>query len=125
MTIRLLSIALVLLLVGCGKDADYYMKRGNEYLASGHLVEAAREFEKAVKVEPGNYEALNSLGAVLSSIGQYERAVEYFERAVAVNDTLIEAHYNLGKALALSKRYREALDQFRKAAMLDSTYALA
>jgi Flp pilus assembly protein TadD len=61
---------LALLVLSCGKDADQYMEEGNAYLRRSDMANAIAMFEKAVEADPGNYEAHNSLGAVLSAIGE-------------------------------------------------------
>lgn len=116
---------LVLLALGCGKDTEYYMEEGNAYLRRRDMTNAIIMFERAVEADPDNYEAHNSLGALLSTIGDFKRAAEHFRAAVAVNDSFVEAHYNLGRALAEVGDYEDGLTELNKAIGLDSTYALA
>lgn len=115
----------VLLIAGCGKDADDYVSEGNAYVARGDMANAALQYEKATEVDPENFEAHNSLGAVLSSMGDFNRAIDHFRLAIALNDSMVEGHYNLGRAYAETGKPREALMEFRQAAQLDTAYALA
>jgi tetratricopeptide (TPR) repeat protein len=118
-------LLIVLVVLGCGRDADYYMEQGNAYLRRGDMAGAIGMFERAVEIDPDNHEAHNSLGASLSAIGDYNRAIGHFRAAVAVNDSFVEGHYNLGRALAEIGSYEEALAELAKTIQLDSTYALA
>jgi tetratricopeptide (TPR) repeat protein len=120
------GVVLVLLVaLGCGRDAEYYMNEGEAYVRRGDMTNAVGMFEKAVEAEPSNYEAQNSLGAALSTIGDFERAVGHFRTAVAIDDSLVEGHYNLGRVLAEIGSYDEALTELGKVISLDSTYSLA
>jgi protein O-GlcNAc transferase len=118
-------LLLVVLALGCGRDAEQYMEEGNAYLRRGEMANAVSMFEKAVEADPGNYEAHNSLGVVLSAIGDFERAIGHFQNAVALNDSFVEGHYNLGRAYAEVGRFDDALAELRRTIDLDSTYALA
>jgi tetratricopeptide (TPR) repeat protein len=117
--------AALMFLTGCGKDAAHYVDEGNAYVAEGDMANAALAYEKAVEIDPGHYDAHNSLGVVLSTMGDFNRAIDHFRLAVSLNDSLVEGHYNLGRAYAEIGRPQEALMEFRRAAQLDSTYALA
>jgi tetratricopeptide (TPR) repeat protein len=121
----LIVLLMVVLLVGCGKDGDYYLREGNACVGRGDMAGAVVQFDRAVEADPDNHEAHNSLGAALSAMGDFTRAIEEFQLAVALNDSFVEGHYNLGRALSEIGRLREALDAFRKATTVDSTYALA
>jgi tetratricopeptide (TPR) repeat protein len=125
---RAAAVALVvvtMILAGCGKDAAYYVDEGDAYVAQGDMANAAIAYEKAVEIAPDDYDAHNSLGAVLSSMGDFNRAIDHFRLAISLNDSLVEGHYNLGRAYAETGKFQEALSEFWAAAHLDSTYALA
>jgi protein O-GlcNAc transferase len=120
-----IPVLLLLLVLGCGKDADYYMEEGNAYLKRGDMAGAIGMFEKAVNADPADYEAQNALGVALSAVGDFQGAIGHFRTAVAINDSFIEGHYNLGRALAQLGSYTDALAELRRVTQLDSTYALA
>jgi tetratricopeptide (TPR) repeat protein len=122
---RSVVLIVLLLLVGCGKDAEHYLEEGNAYLRKRDMANAIAMFERAVEIAPENHEAQNSLGTVLAVIGDFKRAVGHFRAAVAAKETFVEGHYNLGRTLVELGQNEEALGEFERTVQLDSTYALA
>jgi tetratricopeptide (TPR) repeat protein len=76
---------------------------------------AMAECREALKYQPDNAEALNLLGAGLSTTGQAEAAIPVLERAIQLSPALPEAHFNLGLALESLGASSENKDRFDRA----------
>ncbi|MFQ5672287.1 MAG: tetratricopeptide repeat protein [Nitrospinales bacterium] len=64
-----------------------------------------RYYRKAIQKDPGNFRALNNMGALLLDQENYARAKPYIQRAAEVNPANAEALYNL--AVIATKTGRE------------------
>ncbi|MCX7786584.1 MAG: tetratricopeptide repeat protein [Spirochaetes bacterium] len=77
------------------------LKRGNAYMAEKRFEAASEEFERAIQLDPYNFQAWNNRGAVeLNYRKNPARAVEYFQRAVEYT-SLPAIHNNLKRAQAM------------------------
>jgi len=66
---------------------------------SGEFREAARCFEKALKLDPTHANAHNNLGASLHLLDRHDQAIDCYRRALALNPRYPDAYRNLGNAL--------------------------
>ena len=78
--------------------ANYNM--GALLQARGRLEEAGFYYRKALKVEPANATALNSLATVLLQEGQIPEAMTELRAALQADPDYLNARYNLARALA-------------------------
>jgi tetratricopeptide (TPR) repeat protein len=74
----------------------------------GDLVNARRELETAIRLEPGNPVALREMGLILFSAGNYELSRRFFVRAINANPNDKAAQGYLGCSLARLNRLEEA-----------------
>lgn len=81
--------------------------------------EAARHYQKALKLRPGYAEVHLNLGLVLAKAGRIEQAAEHFEYTVKLRPGMAKAHYNLGLARQARGRHQEAIDHYRRALLAD------
>jgi Flp pilus assembly protein TadD len=65
-------------------NAAAFMAFGNALYAVGSLRKATRAFEQAVRIDPGNGDALNNLAHLLAESQDIERAEATARRAVAI-----------------------------------------
>ncbi len=98
-------------------------ERGQALVTLGRPDEAKRAFEAVLAAEGGDTRfapyALNHLGALAHSRGDYEGAAAHFARAAAeapgFDDTLAaEATFARGRALMAAERYADAADAFAR-----------
>jgi len=84
-----------------------------------HLEEGFDLIRKAVALEPGSGQIVDSLGWAHYRLGHYEEAVDYLERAVALEpgDPILNDH--LGDAYLKAGRQKEAGFQWQRALKLD------
>jgi len=83
--------------------------------AVGNLEEAARAYDKGLKLEPDNVAARNNLGNVLRALGACDDARVAFEAVLRRSPDFAEARHNLGLALADAERWEEAVSAYRAA----------
>jgi tetratricopeptide (TPR) repeat protein len=95
--------------------AEELLARGNMFIQSQVWDEAAREFRKAIKMEPDYAEALNNLGLCLLYAGKPEEAAEALSDALRAFPGWQLAEANLGLAYARMQHHQEAADYYKKA----------
>ncbi len=91
---------------------------GNQFLAQGNYAEAARRFEQAVRLEPGDEGVHYNLAIALAKLGQTEEAKKHYTEALQIFPDHEDAHNNLGNLLMLKNKLTEATDHFREAVRL-------
>jgi tetratricopeptide (TPR) repeat protein len=96
--------------VPAGRDADYYLRRGEELQTRGKLGQARAFCERALERSPGHPEALVCLGYVALDTGRLAEALSHF-RAASTRD-YAEAYIGLGTVYRRQGRPRKALDAY-------------
>ncbi len=92
---------------------------------TGNFEEAIREFQEALRMDPGYAEAHGNLGDTLLQAGKIHEAMKQWQQAIQLNPRYPQARYNLGVALALQGRTQEAIDQWEEALRIKPDYAEA
>ena len=72
-------------------DSTLHLRRGWTYLVTGANDLARRDFDEAVRLEPGNGEAYAGRGSSLAALGQYREAVRDAEESLRHGD--VETHF--------------------------------
>jgi len=75
---------------------------------------AIKLLQDAVRAEPQEPVALNTLGAALESDDRLDEALEQFRKALHIEPAFSNARYNMANALAAQGKFEEAADGFRK-----------
>ena len=88
---------------------------GYALLKTGQLPAAQKEFEAALKLEPGNVYSEYFLAQVLDSQGLRERALSLYEAIVASGNVIYNTYQRLGQAYARKKEFDIALAMTRQA----------
>jgi Flp pilus assembly protein TadD len=78
----------------------------------GKIAEALVALNRAVSLDPKEFEAHWALGRALALKERYAEAVESFQKAVALAPGRSDAHYQLGLALKRLGRTEEANREF-------------
>ena len=68
--------------------------------------------EATFGANPAHADALNSLGVIMETSGDLNRATRPFRRALAANPSLRPAHYHLGRIYTNQKHYPQTLAEF-------------
>ena len=91
----------------------------------GKLAEAERLYALVLGEDPGNFDALHSLGLVNLQRGALAAGIGLLARASAVRPDSAEAWSNLALGYARSRRYDEAVASYDKAIALKPNHAAA
>ncbi|MHB1291141.1 MAG: FkbM family methyltransferase [Sulfuricella sp.] len=86
---------------------------------SGNLKDAERFYHEALRLDPGNPDALHLLGLACHQSGRHAEAVEYIGRAIRANGKVAIFHNNMGEACRALGRMEEAARHYRHALRLD------
>jgi tetratricopeptide (TPR) repeat protein len=87
---------------------------GNCLAKDGQLLEAEKEFRRAVELQPKLVDAHYSLGLALGQQGKGEAAIQSFRAAIAIQPDYAAAWGNLGFALQKEGEFAEALKALEK-----------
>ncbi len=87
---------------------------GSLYAEEGRMVEAKREFEKAIEIRPGFSKPHNNLGNIYYSEGRFEEAAREYKLAAELDQANVEALYNLGNVYMVLNRKGEATEAFTR-----------
>lgn len=102
--------------------SDKNLENGKKQLRKGHCKQAIHEFEKSLRKNPENFEALYWLGVAQGMCGYYSDANDRFFAAVrySPNRTWTSRVYaTIGLTLILSGRYAEGRYYVEKAKAID------
>lgn len=90
------------------------LREGHAHFTAGRHDEARRLFERVLRSDPKQHDALNLLGLIAAEQGEVERAVQLLRRAVAASPGFGNAWCNLGLMLARLGRHEEALAAYER-----------
>ena len=96
------------LLVEDPKDAAAHNELGGVLAATNRPTDAQHEFETAIALDPGNFDALYNLAGIEADNNNLPRASELLEQALKQKDDA-DAHQLLGNIYAQSGRLADAL----------------
>ena len=92
--------------------ADAYEKKGL-------YDEAIKEYQEALRLNPGRSEFYYNLGNVYYAKGLYEEAIKEYQEALRLDPGKIDTYYNLGNVYDSKGLYDEAIEEYRQALRLD------
>jgi tetratricopeptide (TPR) repeat protein len=98
---------------------------GNRLFDRGEVAAAIEAFERALRIDPGFPEALNSLGVAWYERKEYDRAITYLQQAVLAKPDFVEALNNLGACYLFRRRFNDASIAFEKVVALLPDFAEA
>jgi len=92
---------------------------GDALYQAGDIAEAAKEFERGLRIDPREENLHNSLGVCFGVQGDQLKAIEAFENALEINPDNVMALHNTGYSKSILDDAEGALTCFRKAHELD------
>ena len=100
---------------------DIAVSLGNVYFSIEKYDEAAKAYEKAVKIWPssGNH---YSLGQAYMNAGRYSEADKAFNTVLRMDPDQTAGYYGLGLNFSRQGRYEEAVLQFKEAVRIDPKF---
>jgi len=100
-------------------DPDVLNAYGVALSDDGQHVEAQRQFERVLSLDPNNAPALQNLGILSLRRGDASSARTYLNRALDLNRKLPLALNTLGVVYAQSNDYKHAVDAWSRAVAID------
>lgn len=91
------------------------VKMGIEYMEQGNLARAHDKLDKALAIDPGNPDALQTRALIYQLQGENELANTLFERALSAAPNFTRARNNYAAFLYSRGRIAEACDQLERA----------
>jgi Flp pilus assembly protein TadD len=91
----------------------------------GKFVEAAAQYNEAIRLNPGYAGAHNNLGLVLSGQGKFVEAAAQYKKAIRLDPGDAMPHYNLGFVRFRQGNFAEAAAQYNQAIWLNPNYGEA
>jgi tetratricopeptide (TPR) repeat protein len=76
-------------------DAKIIYEQALQRQREGKLKEAKELYEKVIKIDPRNVQALNNLGVIYMNMKTYKWAIMRFNDAIKIKHNYPDAHYNL------------------------------
>ena len=98
---------------------------GNALAAEGRFDEAVDQFQRALRIDPNDSDAVYNLGNALARQGNFEAAGKQLQYALQINPRNAMAAYDLGNVRARQGRFDEAMNQFERALKTDPGLAKA
>lgn len=91
-------------------DANLLRLYGNALVGTDKIPQAIIQFDKALKLDPLNAKAHNSLGVAFDLTGKHDQAQESYQKALAITPGEPEFINNLALSRALSGDYESAVE---------------
>lgn len=94
-------------------DARAFNNNGVDFVAQGKYQEAAKEFEKAVALDPKFHAARYNLALAHYNLGSTKEAIHEFQELVNSSYYFVNAHYNLGTIYLREGMVDKAIEQLK------------
>ena len=94
------------------------VQEGLRHQRAERSAEAASCYERALALDPGNFDALQFLGVIRFRGGEPDAGINLLQQALALHPHHASALNNLGNALRAAGRMSEALEAYRRAVAL-------
>lgn len=101
------------------RDAKYWYQLGRDYQAKKDYSEAVIAYEKALELDPKDFEIYNAMGVVYSILGEHRLAIQLINEAIRLQPMTSYLHNNLGFAYLSQGLASEAAGAFQRALQLD------
>ena len=98
------------------------LKHGNSLRRDGNANEAARLFQTALDLTPGDFAILSEFGELLCQAGEYKHAIALLEAAREQKIDSARLLNNLGFVLRALNRREEAIADFEQALRIDPEF---
>ena len=92
------------------------------FLQTDRVDKAINANEKAVELNPKDFEAHNNLGMNFQQIGKYDDAIACYEQAIKLNPNIPLVYYNLGNSFKEIDKLIQAESNYKQALSLKPDY---
>ncbi len=91
-------------------DAETLMNLGVAYAFNGNFVEAEKQYQRAIEIDPGNPKSYYLLGNVLMAQDQPQAAQSQYQKAVGLDPQYISAWMHLIQSLADQQKFDKVIE---------------
>ena len=106
-------------------NSSALLEQAERLQRTGNIPDAARAYSQLLRQEPANLQALQQLGLICFTVGQFADAERLLASAVRVNPGSAELSYSRGCALQQLGRHEDALAAFARALSIRPDFAEA
>lgn len=106
-------------------NAEYYNKKGLDYINYNEIEKAEQFFIKSIETEINYLQAYNNLAYVYLLKNKPDKAIEYAEKAILFNNDYTEAYYNIAMAYKLKNDNTKQLEYLNKCLYTNKRYQKA
>lgn len=103
---------------------DWFMK-GLDLYSQGKYNESLQAYNRALELDPNDFEAWNNKGIDEGLLGKYDDALRSFQNAVGINQSYAEAWYNMGVIYDFKRDYYTAVQAYKRATQINPAYQKA
>jgi tetratricopeptide (TPR) repeat protein len=93
-------------------EAHFYL--GLVADAQGQTLEAAAQYEAALRTNPSDARPYNKLGLIWQRAGKFDAAIANFRKAIQLDPLTTVARFNMGVALMQLQKYDQGLTELRE-----------
>jgi len=112
--------------LACNPDAwTAHNNLGGVLTSQGHLEEACREYQTALRLKPSDSSAHSNLGIAFARLHRLDEAIAEYHSALQLAPDSAKIWFNLGNALRAQKRNDEALDALSHAIDINARWITA
>ncbi|MBN1575136.1 MAG: tetratricopeptide repeat protein [Chitinispirillaceae bacterium] len=102
-------------------DLSTYMTLGLMYQKKKEYIEAIEMYQKALELEPSNFDALTALASCQAANGEVGNAIVSYEQAIMMNAKTVDELKELGNLYLRGMRTDEAYNLYRQFLAKDSS----
>ncbi len=114
----LLLLALALFLPGCYTETEQHYNSGTSAQDNGYYLQAIREYNEAIRLNPEYVWAYNARGTAYDDLGRHERAIQDYNEAIRLDPEFATVYYNRGYAYYDLGQYERAIQDYNEAVRL-------
>lgn len=96
-------------------DVEYFLNLGNDFYNKGNSIEAARQYQQCLTLNPDFLVARYNLGVVYVEQERWEEAIAQLQQVIETDPNHAQAYNNLGIISQHQHRLAEAIDYYQKA----------
>jgi tetratricopeptide (TPR) repeat protein len=124
-TAALICTLMVPVCAGANETSTEWFMKGLDLYNQDKIDESLQAYNRALELDPNDYEAWNNKGIDEGLLGKYDDALVSFKNAVAINASYAEAWYNMGVIYDYKKYYATAIQAYKRATQLNPSYQKA
>jgi tetratricopeptide (TPR) repeat protein len=121
----LIFILMVPVCAGANETSTDWFMKGLDLYNQDKIDESLQAYNRALELDPNDYEAWNNKGIDEGLLGKYDDALVSFGNAVAINESYAEAWYNMGVIYDFKEYYGSAVQAYKRATQLNPSYQKA